>query len=56
MAREKLSMRKLSEVLRLKLEQKLSVRQIAQGCNLARSTGLLSIDSSLNRSIAVTMF
>ena len=38
MARERLSMRKLSEVLRLRLEKKLSVRQIAVGCNLARST------------------
>lgn len=31
-------MRKLSEVLRLSLEQKLSVRQIARSCCLARST------------------
>ena len=38
MARETLSMRKLSEVLRLSLEQKLSVRQIARSCRLARST------------------
>jgi len=38
MAREGLSMRKLSEVLRLSLEQKLSVRQIARSCCLARST------------------
>jgi len=38
MAREMLSMRKLSEVLRLSLEQKLSVRQIARSCCLARST------------------
>ena len=38
MARETLSMRKLSEVLRLSLEQKLSVRQIARSCCLARST------------------
>ena len=35
---ETLSMRKLSEVLRLGLEQKLSVRQIARSCCLARST------------------
>lgn len=38
MAREMLSMRKLSEVLRLSLEQKISVRQIARSCCLARST------------------
>ena len=38
MARERLSMRKLSEVLRLSLEQKLSVRRIASSCCLARST------------------
>ena len=38
MAREMLSMRKLSEVLRLALEQKASVRQIARSCCLARST------------------
>lgn len=38
MAREMLSMRKLSEVLRLSLEQKVSVRKIARSCSLARST------------------
>lgn len=38
MARETLSMRKVSEVLRLSLEQKLSVRQVARSCGLARST------------------
>ncbi len=38
MARETLSMRKVSEVLRLSLEQRLSVRQIARSCCLARST------------------
>ncbi len=38
MAREKLSMRKVVEVLRLGLEQKMSVRQIACSCALARST------------------
>jgi transposase len=38
MAREMLSMRKLSEVLRLSLEQKASIRQIARSCCLARST------------------
>jgi len=38
MARERLSMRKLSEVLRLSLEQKLSCRKIASSCRLARST------------------
>ncbi|MBU4199617.1 MAG: hypothetical protein KJ919_06785 [Verrucomicrobia bacterium] len=31
-------MRKLSEVLRLRLEQKLSVRRIARSCCLAHST------------------
>lgn len=38
MARERLSMRKISEVLRLSLEQKVSVRKIASSCCLARST------------------
>ena len=38
MAREMLSMRKLSEVLRLRLGQKVSVRKIAGSCCLARST------------------
>lgn len=38
MAWETLSMRKLSEVLRLSLEQKQSVRRIARSCCLARST------------------
>ena len=38
MARELLSMRKLSEVLRLSLEQQVSVRRIAASCCLARST------------------
>ena len=38
MARETLSMRKLSEVLRLSLEQKLSIRRIARSCCVARST------------------
>ena len=38
MAWETLSMLKLSEVLRLSLEQKLSVRRIARSCGLARST------------------
>lgn len=38
MARERLSMRKISEVLRLRLEQKLSARSIAISCCLARST------------------
>jgi transposase len=31
-------MRKLSEVLRLRLEKKLSLRQVSQSCDLARST------------------
>jgi len=38
MAWETLSMRKLSEVLRLSLEQKVSVRSVARSCCLARST------------------
>lgn len=38
MARERLSMRKLSEVLRLSLEQKLSARKVARSCCLARNT------------------
>ena len=35
---ETLSMRKVSEMLRLSLEQKLSVRKIARSCCLPRST------------------
>ena len=38
MAWETLSMRKISEVLRLGLGHKLPLRQVAKGCNLARST------------------
>lgn len=38
MAKEKLSMRKITEVLRLSQEQKLSFRAIARSCRLARST------------------
>jgi len=38
MAKERLSMRKISEVLRLALEQKRSKRQIAESCKMARST------------------
>ena len=38
MAREKLSMGKITEVLRLSQEQKLSIRAIARSCSLARST------------------
>jgi len=38
MARERLSMRKVSEVLRLSLEQRLSARSISISCCLARST------------------
>lgn len=38
MARERLSMRKITEVLRLNQEGKLSARTIARGCKLARST------------------
>jgi len=38
MAAERLSMRTIREVLRLKWEQKLSNKRIAQSCNIARST------------------
>jgi len=38
MARKRLSMRKIREVLRLGYDLKLSARQIAKSCNLARST------------------
>jgi len=38
MARERLSMRKITEVLRLNQEGKLSARMIARSCKLARST------------------
>lgn len=38
MARRRLPMRKLREILRLKLERKATTRQIAQSCNIARST------------------
>ena len=38
MARERLSMRKIKEVLRLHFEHQQSARQIAHSCNIARST------------------
>ena len=38
MARKKLSMRKTQEVLRLKYEQGLGIRQIARACGMPRST------------------
>jgi len=38
MARKRLSMRKIREVLRLRYDLRLSARQIAQSCNIARST------------------
>ena len=38
MAAERLSMRTIKEVLRLKWEKKLSKEQIATSCNIARST------------------
>ena len=38
MAAERLSMRTIKEVLRLKWEKKLSNKQVAQSCNIARST------------------
>ena len=38
MAAERLSMRTIKEVLRLKWEKKFSNQQISQSCNIARST------------------
>ena len=38
MAAERLSMRTIKEVLRLKWEKEFSGNQIAQSCNIARST------------------
>ncbi len=38
MAAERLSMRTIKEVLRLKWEKKFSNQQVAQSCNIARST------------------
>ena len=38
MAKERLSMRKIKEVLRLHFEHQQSIRQIAKSCNIARST------------------
>jgi len=38
MAAERLSMRTIREILRLKWEKKLSTQKIAQSCNIARST------------------
>ena len=38
MARKRLSMRKIREVLRLRFDLRLSARQIAKSCNIARST------------------
>jgi len=38
MAAERLSMRTIKEVLRLKWEKKLSNKNVAQSCNIARST------------------
>jgi Transposase and inactivated derivatives len=38
MAAERLSMRTIREILRLKWEKRLSNKQIAQSCNIARST------------------
>jgi len=38
MAKERLSMRKIKEVLRLYFEQRQFIRQIARSCNIARST------------------
>jgi transposase len=38
MAKERLSMRKIKEVLRLHFEHQQSTRQIAKSCDIARST------------------
>ena len=38
MARKRLSMRKIRKVLRLRYDLRLSARQIAKSCNIARST------------------
>ena len=38
MANRRLSMRKIKEVLRLKWENGLSARQIAESCDISRST------------------
>jgi transposase len=38
MAKERLSMRKIKEVLRLRFEHRQSARQIAKSCHIARST------------------
>jgi hypothetical protein len=38
MAKERLSMRKIKEVLRLRFEHQQSARQIAKSCDIARST------------------
>jgi DNA-binding transcriptional regulator LsrR (DeoR family) len=38
MAKERLSMRKIREILRLKYECHLTDRQIAKSCSVARST------------------
>ena len=38
MTGEKLSMRTIKEVLRLKFENRLSVRQIAKSCDIGKST------------------
>ena len=38
MARRRLSMRKIKEILRLRIENNCSVRQIAKSCNIGRST------------------
>ena len=38
MTAERLSMRTIKEVLRLKWEKKLSKKQIATSCNISRST------------------
>ena len=44
MAGERLSMRKIKEVLRLKFESHLSVREIAESCGIGKSTVQESFD------------
>ena len=48
MARKPIEMRKIREVLRLRLDRKASVREIARACNIGRST----VDEYLHRAAA----
>ena len=51
MAQERLSMRKIKEIIRLRLECRLSVRQVARSCDTARST----VDDYLQRTAAAKL-